>query len=108
MKNYKVLNLFDLQGHAQYKGLDLSKIVAGSQIYPIDENVAYLKYVGEDVIDDDLELLTDDEYNAIKEKEDSSRPKSPIEELTLQNEELQRKQDLMQAAIDDLIFGGML
>lgn len=106
MINYKVSNLFDLQGTAQYKGLKLDQIVAGSQVYPHDENLAYLKYAGKQVDHKDLSILTEEEYENLKGESLSKAPKSPIDELIAKNEELQNKQTLMQTAIDDLIFGG--
>ena len=100
MKFVKVMNLFDNQGTANYKGLDLSKIIAGTQLYPINENVAYVGYEDYELPQhEDLLVITEDEYLQIKNEIEANRPK------TLE-EELQERINLMQQALDDLLLGG--
>lgn len=101
MKFVKVMNLFDNQGKADYKGLDLSKIIAGTQLYPINENVAYVGYEDDEIPQhEDLQIITEEEYLQIKNEIEVNKPK------TLE-EELQERINLMQQALDDLLLGGM-
>ena len=104
MKFIKVMNLFNNQGKADYKGLDLSKIIAGTQLYPIDENVAYVGYEDDEIPQHkDLQIITEEEYLQIKSEIEANRP------LTPEEEELRQRIELMQQALDDLLLesGGM-
>ena len=101
MKFVKVMNLFDNQGTANYKGLDLSKIIAGTQLYPINKNVAYVGYEDDEIPQhEDLQIITEEEYLQIKSEIEANRPLTP-------EEELQQRIGLMQQALDNLLLGGM-
>ncbi|MBG9655008.1 hypothetical protein [Cytobacillus firmus] len=100
MNFIKIYNLINEQGVANYKGLDLAKIIAGTQLYPSSVNVAYIGYVDDEIPQhEDLQIVTEDEYLQIKNEIEANRPKPP--------EELQERIDLMQQAVDDLLLGGM-
>lgn len=90
----KISNLIQPNGRADYKGLDLEKIVAGSQLYPND-NTAYFFYTGDVIEHPDVLVISEDEYNAKKVEIESNLPLSIDERL-----------ELLQRAIDDLILGG--
>ena len=64
MKYVHIQNLISFNGTANYKGLDMTKIVAGFQVYPPDKNEAYLVYDGEIVAAADLSVITETVYNA--------------------------------------------
>lgn len=72
----KISNLMNTDGKADYKGLDLNLIVAGSQIYPND-NTAYLKYNGTAATDNDITELTESDYLA--KKNEIEKPATTIE-----------------------------
>ncbi|AEH46799.1 hypothetical protein [Parageobacillus thermoglucosidasius] len=95
MKIVKVSNLIQPNGTTDYKGLDLEKIVPGSQLYP-DDNTAYFFYTGNVVEHVDVTVITEEEYNAKKKEIKSKAPLSYDERL-----------ELIQKAIDDLVLGGM-
>lgn len=103
----KINQLIDSQGRADYKGLDINHIVAGTQVYPPDENVAYFEYDGASVTHPDIKVLTSDEYHAIvKTENERPRPLTPDELQRQEIETLKKQQALMQAAIDDMLMMG--
>lgn len=90
MKYIKISNLINTQGVADYKGLDLTKIITGSQIYPDNENVAYIIYEGEIPSHQDLVEISQSEYEEIKESNRHVPPISIEDRLTaLENALLQ-------------------
>lgn len=58
----KINNITGENGQADYKGLDLSKIIAGSQIYPHDRNVAFLQYKGSLIDHEDVQVISEEQY----------------------------------------------
>jgi hypothetical protein len=64
----KITNLKNSNDIIDYKGLNLDLIVAGSQLYPPDENTAYFFYDGEVIEGEDLQLITESEYQTVKTK----------------------------------------
>lgn len=98
----KVSNLIQDGGHCDYKGLDVSSIASGSQMYPEGTNTAYLGYYGVSVEHEDIEIISEEEHTIKRtEIENAPKPKTDIDLL-------QDQVALMQAAIDDLILGGVL
>lgn len=97
----KIKNLMNPDGNVDYKGLDIQKIVAGSQLYPLGENYCMVEYAGSPVTHRDIIEVSESDHNALKTLMKSNQPKSEMDEL-------KEKQKLMQKAIDDLIFGGMI
>jgi hypothetical protein len=94
MQIVKVSNLVQPNGTADYKGLDLDKIVPGSQLYPDNENTVYFFYTGDVVEHADVMVITEEEYYAKKAEIVSKVPLSYDERL-----------ELIQKAIDDLLLG---
>ena len=96
----KVDNVWDeLTGFYDYRGLDLSLIVAGTQLYPDHENAAYFAYAGEAVSHEDVSVITEADYVAAREEIELYRPKSPFEQL-------QEQVDAMTVMVGDLLLGG--
>lgn len=91
MKYIKISNLINTQGVADYKGLDLTKIITGSQIYPDNENVAYFKYDGEPIEHPDITVIDETTYNNVK----NSLNKPP--QLSLENRVSALEEALLQA-----------
>lgn len=91
----RINNLYEngLDGRPDYKGLDLSKIQPGSQVYK--DNSAVFEYNGDIPEHADLLVITEKEYSDLR----NALPKTEFEIL-------KEKQDLMQQALDELIFGG--
>lgn len=101
MRIVKISNLIQSDGRADYKGLDCDKIIAGSQLYPMNENVAYVCYEDDEIPQhEDLQIITEEEYLQIKNEIETNRPKTP-------EEELQERINLIQQALDGLLLGGM-
>ena len=86
MKIIKVNNLFNNTGLADYKGLDLEKIVAGTQLYPYNDNFCALYYMGELPEHSDLEELSQEDYELIKENIKKETPLSDAERLKMQEQ----------------------
>jgi hypothetical protein len=85
----KITNLIQQNGQADYKGLNLDTIVKGSQLYPENENVAYVKYVGAIPIHSDVSEIAQAEYDSIKQSIENSRPPSLEERIkTLEDMQL--------------------
>ena len=91
MKFIKVKNLRQQTGACDYKGLDIDLIVTGSQLYPSDDNSAYFMYNGEVVNHIDLSIITQDEYEKVKNIEiDTEKPtlESEVNMLKEQNAQM--------------------
>ncbi|WP_121614802.1 hypothetical protein [Virgibacillus halodenitrificans] len=106
MKCFKISNFIKSNGDADYKGLNINQFIAGSQAYDFENSVCLVK-TREDSIPSspDLQVLTEKEYNETKDIINSNSP-AVQEETKIEN--LEKKQEVMQKAIDDLIFGGAL
>lgn len=63
MEYVRITNIIQTNGQANYKGLDLSKIVGGSQLYPSYANDAYFLYDGEVVEGDGIQIVTQATYD---------------------------------------------
>jgi hypothetical protein len=61
----KVSNYIKENGQCDYKGLDLSKIVAGSQLYP-NQTECYFYYDGDPVDHTDITVIDEATYNNVK------------------------------------------
>lgn len=103
MKIVKVSNLI-INNVADYKGLDLNKIVGGTQLYPDYDNVAYFFYDGDVIESTYLEIVTEATYIEHKKRIDSA-PKPITQEQQIAN----LKSDLTatQEAVDFLLMGGI-
>lgn len=99
MKFVKINNLFGLNGQADYKGMNLNNIIAGTQSYSHDDNSCVLGYSGEVSAHPDLTEVTEQEYRLVKQEFESKRPKSELEIL-------KEEQALMKQALDELLLGG--
>lgn len=108
----KVNNLIQLGGNADYKGLDINLIVGGTQLYFLDngKNEAYFMYKGDAVDHFDLEVITEEQYQAAKREYEESMPVtvSPEEEIQyLKNENEQLFRELFNLQTE-LIMKGVL
>lgn len=92
MMNYLIVkNLLTSDG-VDYKGVDISKNLAGKQLYPPDKNEAWLVNTGDIPTHPDLVIVTESEYHAEKERIDKiPRPLTDSERL----EELEQMMALM-------------
>lgn len=82
MKIIHIKNLFNTIGSADYRGLDLTKIVPGSQMYPPDKNEAYLFYDGTVTSKGDLLVIDQVTYDAEAARIDSlPRPVTDTERI---------------------------
>jgi hypothetical protein len=79
MNIVKVNNLI-IGNNADYKGLDLSFIVGGTQFYPDGTNEAYFYYDGEVANHVDLEVIDVTTYNTVKQNEENKAKSPSIED----------------------------
>lgn len=82
----KVNNLTQANGKLDYKGLDINKIVGGTQLYPSYDNVAYFFYDGEVNEGGDIQIITQATYDSHKIRIDEENasfitPEKRIEQL---------------------------
>lgn len=115
----KVDNLIQLNGNADYKGLDIDGILAGTQIYLLEngKNEAYFTYNGDIVGHDDIQQITEEEYLAVKYDYEKSlsvavNPEEEIQQLRLAMAEMaeahEQEKTEMQLALAELaeLVGG--
>lgn len=100
MKFLKVQNIKGNFGRIDYKGLDLRKIIGGSQVYEKDLNYCLLATNEEGLpVSTDIIELTETEYTTLRNE---------LEHLQQQEEQtIEDRISLMQQALDDLLLGGM-
>lgn len=99
MKLVKVSNLMTIFNSADYKGLDINKFIAGSQIYKKDMSECAIATTEETIpAQVDLVELTEQQYVAYRE---AIMAEQQAEIVTTE-----QKIALMQAVIDDLILNG--
>lgn len=67
----KVTNYIKENGQCDYKGLDLSKIVGGTQLYP-NNTECYFYYGGQPLNHPDITVIDETTYNQIKESMNST------------------------------------
>ena len=89
----KVSNLIQVDGRADYKGLELSQIVGGTQLYPSYENSAYFFYDGEVENGNGVQIISqvvyDEHKNRIEEEQANVlTPEKRIEKLEEENANL--------------------
>lgn len=105
----KVINVAPERGGMyDYKGLDINKIVPGTQVYPYGTRDFYGITEQEDIPEHgDIHLITEAEYEAAynAERERQHEP-GPIEKLQVENEELRRQLDALQLAVMGMMDGG--
>ena len=82
----KISNLTGANGIADYKGLNIDLNVAGSQVYPNDENVAYLFNTGAIPEHADIEIITEEEYLLAKQAHESKPRPATVESRVQQLE----------------------
>lgn len=106
----KIINLQN-NGVFDYKGIDLDKIVAGSQAYDQDNKLVYVEYSSNKIPNhSDLSVVTTEEYQEAISKRDKEReeqyklsPEYKIQVLEEENQKLKENQaDLWEL----ILFGG--
>jgi len=94
---------------ADFKGLDAAKNIDSLQLYSNDffhRNVAIVVTTMEEVPqNEDLEVITQKDYDDFKSSI-TMASQLDLESLQKENADLKIKQELMQEALDELIFGG--
>jgi hypothetical protein len=115
----KIKNLLDeYSGNCDYKGIDLDKIISGSQFYDIeDENIAILQ-TREEIVPQhgDIQILTREEYTEMKslieEKERLRREEyeknNPVNILTDTVAQQQAQIDELTLLLGDALVKGVL
>ena len=96
MHYYQISKLVQSNGTADYKGLDISLFIAGSQVYDFSNNLCLVQS-NEEKSGTDITVLTEAEYLAAKDTILATRQPTELEQL-------QTNQALIQAALDDIIL----
>ncbi|MGX2959373.1 hypothetical protein JNUCC23_08900 [Peribacillus sp. JNUCC 23] len=102
----RISNILRNDGSIDYKGLNTTNFVRGSQVYILDEAICAVNYDGDIIENNDIVVIDQMEYDALKAKDTAEKENNELPETELQK--IKVKQELMQKAIDDLIFGGVL
>ncbi|MHB8036171.1 hypothetical protein CF069_20155 [Clostridium botulinum] len=89
MQYLKIINLIDNNGICQYKGLDVNKFFAGSQMVNFEENTCVIKTMEEKIPNNsDLIVLSEDDYKTeFKNIEKILSEKTKSEELEQQKQQ---------------------
>jgi formaldehyde-activating enzyme involved in methanogenesis len=98
---YKINNLINQKGNADYKGIDISKIMPGTQVYPQDyktNNSCLIASTEVKQTNGDLVQITEEEYNTFKQEILSAFQVQPTAEERI---------TLLEQALNDLLLGGM-
>lgn len=100
----KISKLFNSNGEADYKGLDIKNIKRGSQIYPEGENTAYFEYDGEVIEGNDIQIISLAIYDEHKTRI-ANQPKPITQEAEIA--QLKQSQVEQDELIMSLLLGGM-
>lgn len=109
---YKIKNLIQSNGNADYKGLDINLFVPGKQVYDFEMNQCMIETTEEELIShSDLEVVNEGTYlyfrHEIKSKTEIDLYKE-VEKLEKEKEQLNDKIDLALIELTTLIsLGGM-
>lgn len=90
MKYIKINNFWNQFGQPDYKGLDISKFIAGSKLYPQDKTYAIIA-TNQDLatLPTDVEEITEGQYTTEKANMTKlSNPQDDIETLKSQNAQI--------------------
>ncbi len=101
----KISNLIQSDGNADYKTLNLDFIVPGSQIYPTNENVAYVEYNKTFEVHDELSEVTKEEFYAVRESLNTHQELTFDERLAIQGQRIQEQEQAIME-LTALISGG--
>lgn len=91
----KINNILNKYGVAEYKGIDLNKVIPMSQRYNFESNECVLEYSGIKIKHEELKEITEEEYNNFKtgetiKVEEKERIEKTVQELQKQIQELQQ------------------
>lgn len=91
----KIINLFDMFGQPDYKGLDINLFVPGSQVYDLKAGICYVKTSEQSVPQNaDITVLSEADYiagtNVIKEAIQTSEQtmEQKVQDLQSQNAQM--------------------
>lgn len=110
----KIVNLIQEFGNADYRGLNIKSIVAGSSLYirELDgSTTAYFAYQGEIVNHPDVTEITEEEYHTIyeeemerirREQEEKPSPEQEIQQLKKSLAELGKVNEQQDIQIQEL------
>lgn len=92
----QINNLIDTKGVADYKTLNVEQIISGTQLYDFENNIAYLGYTGEFKQHPDIVVISDIEYENVKNTLNKKQELSLEERVTAAEQ-----------AINTILLGGM-
>lgn len=101
----KINNLIQSTGMADYKTLDTNAIIMGSQIYPLNENVAYVEYNEPFAPHDDLMEVTKEEIDSAREALKINQSSTIEERLAVQEQRIQEQEQAIME-LTAIIAGG--
>lgn len=92
----QINNLIDSNGTANYKTLNIERIIGGTQLYDLKTNKAYFDYEGDFLPHPDILEISVDEYESIKNTLNKVNGLTIEERLTLAEQ-----------TINDILLGGL-
>lgn len=101
----KINNFIQENGMADYKTLDTNSIIMGSQIYPFNENVAYVEYNEPFVPHDDLMEVRKEEIDSVQKSLKIDQGPTIEERLAAQEQRI-RDQEQAIMELTAIIAGG--
>lgn len=101
----KISNVRQNNGTYDYRGIDLDRIISGSQLYPTDENATYFYYDGTIKVGGDVSIIAQATYDEIKWRIDSA-PKPLTPEQLIAELEAKTDQAVMELTMI-IAMGGM-
>lgn len=76
----KITNFFDSFGQPDYKGLTISQIVAGSQLYPVDDSDSTAYFATNEEVTEATDLIIIDEATYTQAKTDRKTTETTLEQ----------------------------
>lgn len=110
MRFFKIINYYDQNGVVDYKGLDIDKIVAGTQAYDHLGERCLIGYEGEYDPHPEIVELTSEQYETEKQDIIASYPPAPattdqrVEALEQENAELKARLNQTEQEHADLLL----
>lgn len=109
---YKIKNLIQPNGNADYKGLNVNLFIPGKQVYDLQSNECAVETTEELFEHEDVQQITIEEYFAFKDRAEDKEQSNLYDEVQIlkaENAELREYIDEHEAALIEvvnMIIGG--
>ena len=99
----KIINVINNRGQADYKGLNIDLFIGALQVYPCnlqENNMCLIATTDEEIKESlDIQLLTEEEYNTLKQEILSAYPPTPPS--------AEERFALLEQAMNGMLLGGV-